>query len=122
MNTERPSVLIPVFAPLSVRGVIAMVCVLMILAQTLVMAVDVSAAHHHDGDAWHQQIPDLSHVMGEASHDCHNGSHCHGCVPVFGLSAEMPSVLLDSQHHFVTTYSNTPPRYSPASPFRPPIV
>jgi hypothetical protein len=127
MNIVRPSILTPVFALLSIRRVIAVVCVLAILAQTLVMTAGTTDEHHHDGDVGHQQMLDVSHTnlphaMGETSHDCHNGSHCHGCVPVFGLSAEIPTVLLDSQHDFVVAYSNTPPRYSPASPFRPPIV
>lgn len=123
-----PSIWTTVFALLSIRRVIAIVCVLAILAQTLVMAVGVSDEHHHDDSgAVHQQMLDvshanLSHAMSEASHDCHNGSHCHGCVPVFGLSTEMPTVLLDSAHDFVAVYSNLLPRYSPASPFRPPIV
>ena len=107
---------------LSIRRVIAAICVLAILGQALVMAVGVSDEHHHDDDIGHQQIVDLSHAVGEASHDCHNSSHCHGCVPVFGLSTETPTVLLDSQHGFVADYSNSLPRYSPASPFRPPIV
>ena len=127
INAPQPSTL-PTLTLLSIRKVIAVACVLAILAQTLVMAVDFSDEHHHDADIAHQQMLDVSYVaVDEPSHDCHNsshghGSHCHGCAPVFGLSAEIPTVLLDSQHDFVATYSNTPPRYSPSSPFRPPIV
>lgn len=121
MNFPQPSTL-PALTLRSIRKAIAVACVLAILAQALVMAVGVSDEHHHDGDATHQQMLDVSHAMGEASHDCHSSSHCHGCVPVFGISTEIPAVLLDSQHDFAVTYSNTLPRYSPASPFRPPIV
>jgi hypothetical protein len=120
MNTQRPLIRTTAFALLSIRRLIAVACVLAILAQTLVMAVSVSTEHHHD--AGHQQMLDLSHAVDETSQDCHNGSHCHGCAPVFGLSAVIATVLLESQHAFIAIYSNTAPRYSPASPFRPPIV
>jgi len=132
-NTPQPLIVLPTFTLLSIRKVIAVACVLAILAQVLVMAVDFRDEHHHDADiAMHQQMLDVSyvnlpHVMDETSHDCHNsshghGSHCHGCAPVFGLSAEIPTVLLDSQHDFFATYSNSLSSYFPANPFRPPIV
>lgn len=109
---------------LSIRRMLAILCVLAILAQALVVAIGAHYDHNDEPsiDATYRLTLDLSHTLGDTSRDCQNSSHCHGHIPVLGLGSLIPSVLLNSQNDFFADHSNVLPQHIPASPFRPPIV